>query len=53
MKKYLLHKRFTIRGEEASFSKGYWCAQLKENFSPITNQIDSKYKRPDDIHEGA
>ncbi len=46
--KHWLHKRFTMEGEEAFFSKSYWRVQLKKNFSPTANQIDSNYKRPDD-----
>lgn len=49
MQTYLLHKRFTIQNEALSFSGGYWYVQVSDGFAPITNEIDSDYKQPDDI----
>ena len=49
MRKHLLHKRFTMRNELGSFSGSLWYVQASYGFEPIANQIDSNYKRPDEI----
>jgi hypothetical protein len=48
-----LHKRFTIKGEQISYSESHWCVQAKMNFLAIAIENDSNYKRPKNVHDGA
>ena len=53
MRHQLLHKRFTMKGKQISYSESHWCVRAKKIFLPIAIENDSNYKRPVNVHDGA